>query len=361
LNSSADLIPAHRKAIQAWLLIVAALIFAMVMVGGATRLTESGLSIVEWKPVTGVVPPLSEAQWQGEFVKYQAIPQFRFVKPQMTLDEFKTIYLWEWTHRTLGRLLGIVFLFPFLWFLWRGMIEPGLRLRLWLIFTLGAAQGVIGWWMVASGLVERVDVSQYRLAVHLTLACILFAAVLWTATALTGADRIELSSRRRRTGYALVGLVLLQIYLGALVAGLDAGLIYNSWPLIDGSLVPPASELFALQPWWRNFFEHRLTVQFDHRIAAYLLWGLAVWHAADIAAAERARAALGGALFLAGALTLQAVLGVITLLYQAPMGLALMHQAMAVVVLGAAVIHAARLRAEETQPRLESVALSSSA
>src|SRR5882762_3600972 len=173
--------PRHRV-MRLWLFAVAALIFAMVLVGGATRLTESGLSIVEWKPVTGTLPPLSEAAWQAEFDKYKTIPQFAHRNSAMTLAEFKTIFWWEWTRRLMGRLIGAAFLLPFLWFLAKGWIERGLRARLWAIFGLGALQGAVGWWMVASGLTERVEVSQYRLATHLILACVIFAAVLWTAS-----------------------------------------------------------------------------------------------------------------------------------------------------------------------------------
>ena len=171
----------RRHAVRVWLLAVAALIFAMVLVGGATRLTESGLSITEWQPVTGTMPPLSEAAWQAEFDKYKTIPQYQKLNRGMSLAEFKTIFWWEWTHRLLGRLIGAAFLLPFLFFLWRGWVEPGLRARLWAIFGLGAVQGAVGWWMVASGLAGRTEVSQYRLAFHLTLACVIYVAIVWTA------------------------------------------------------------------------------------------------------------------------------------------------------------------------------------
>jgi heme a synthase len=335
----------QRRAIRAWLIAVALLIFVMVIVGGATRLTESGLSITEWKPVTGTLPPLSDADWQSEFAKYQAIPQFQLNR-RMTLAEFKTIYWWEWTHRFLGRFIGVAFLLPFLFFLWRGWVEPGLRARLWLIFGLGALQGAIGWWMVASGLVGRVDVSQYRLATHLTLACVIYAAIVWTARRLAPcADATKAPARLRIGAHALLCLVLVQIYLGALVAGLDAGLTYNTWPLIDGHLVPGRDGLFPDEPWWRNLFENRLTVQFDHRMAAYLLWLAAVLHAADAARSLRRHPVAVGAAVLALAVTLQAVLGILTLLQQVPIGLALAHQGMALIVLTIAVAHAERLTA----------------
>ena len=329
----------HQRAIRLWLWAVAALVIALVLVGGATRLTESGLSIVEWRPVTGVMPPLSDAGWQAEFEKYQAIPQYTQRNAGMSLAAFKTIYWWEWTHRLLGRVVGAAFLLPFLFFLLRGWVAPGLRARLWLIFGLGALQGAVGWWMVASGLAERTEVSQYRLATHLLLACLILVALVWTARRLS--PRIKpVAGRNRVTAIALVALTLLQIYLGGIVAGLRAGLIYNTWPLIDGALVPDASRLWFETPLWRNVFENTLTAQFDHRMVAYVLFGLALWHAID-AAAKRAGAR--SAIALAAAVSVQAVLGVLTLINQAPLSLALLHQAAAIVVLVTATVHAAGL------------------
>jgi cytochrome c oxidase assembly protein subunit 15 len=335
----------RRRAVRAWLLAVAGLVLLMVMVGGATRLTESGLSIVEWQLVTGTVPPLSESQWQAEFDKYKAIPQYRELNRGMSLAEFKTIYWWEWTHRFLGRLIGAVFLLPFVFFLWRGWIEPGLRPRLWAIFALGAAQGAVGWWMVSSGLAQRTSVSPYRLAFHLTLACVIYAALIWSAQRLSGRALLHAPPRLRGAALGLLVLVFIQIYIGALVAGLDAGLLYNTWPLIDGALVPDTARLLFEQPLWRNVFENALTVQFIHRMVAYLLFALALWHAADVGRAIRGGALLTGALALASAVTLQATIGILTLLHQAPLPLALLHQTMAMVVLTAAVVHAGRFYA----------------
>jgi cytochrome c oxidase assembly protein subunit 15 len=330
----------HRRAVRLWLFVVAALVLVTLIVGGATRLTESGLSIVEWKPVTGVLPPLDASAWQAEFEKYQAIPQYRERNAGMTLDQFKVIYWWEWSHRLLARLVGAAFLLPFLWFLWSGWIEPRLRVRLWTIFGLGAALGAVGWWMVSSGLADRVNVSQYRLAFHLTLACAIFAAILWTALGLGGREPINVPLRIRASAAAIMILTIAQIYLGALVAGLRAGLVYNTWPLIDGNLVPDAARLFFETPAWRNFFENTLTVQFDHRLVAYVLWLVAVLHAIDVARTTRGGRALTGALVVASVITLQAAFGIVTLLYQAPLDLALPHQAGAMVVLTVAVIHA---------------------
>jgi cytochrome c oxidase assembly protein subunit 15 len=334
----------HTRTIRLWLYGVAALVLAMVLVGGATRLTESGLSITEWRPVMGALPPLNAEQWQSEFEKYQAIPQYRELNRGMSLAEFKTTYWWEWAHRLLGRLIGAAFLLPLLWFLWRGWVAPALRPRLWFIFGLGALQGTVGWWMVASGLADRVEVSQYRLATHLLLASVIYVALLWTAWRDShGPVAVHPlpPGRLRASAVALVVLVLAQIYLGALVAGLRAGLIYNTWPLIDGTVVPHMAQLFFASPWWRNFFENTLTVQFDHRILAYAIWIGALLHALDAARTMRKGPVLTGALALFVAVTAQAALGIVTLLAQSPLPLALAHQGMAMVVLTAVTLHAA--------------------
>jgi heme a synthase len=356
-----------------WLRWVAALVFALMVVGGATRLTESGLSIVEWKPLTGAMPPLGEADWQAEFEKYKTIPQYERLNRGMSLDEFRTIYWWEWGHRLLGRLVGAAFLLPFLWFLWRGWIDRRLGLALAGILALGALQGAVGWWMVASGLADRVSVSQYRLAFHLTLACIIYSALVgaadWTMAgaraamprskprplplsadsslpANAGRPRASAGAAAPRrlvvTAGVLLVLVIVQIYLGALVAGLRAGLIYNTWPLIEGSIVPSAASLFFDQPLWRNFFENTLTVQFDHRMAAYALFALALLHVADVSRNDKSRSLAAGAGLLAAAVLAQVTLGVLTLLRSAPIGLAMIHQAMALFVLTAATLHASR-------------------
>jgi heme a synthase len=347
----------RRRVVRAWILVVAALVFVTAAAGGATRLTGSGLSIVEWRPVTGTLPPLSEASWQAEFAKYKMIPQYQELNRGMSLDEFKFIYWWEWGHRLLGRLIGVAFLLPFLWFLWKGWIEPGLRVRLWTIFGLGAVQGAVGWWMVSSGLAERLSVSQYRLAFHLTLACAIFAMLLWTAQRLKLHETVEVPLRIRWGAMTLVVLVLVQIYLGALVAGLRAGLIYNTWPLIDGAFIPDAARLFFEQPWWRNFFENMLTVQFNHRMMAYLIFVLAIVHATDVARTARGGPVLTSALLLVAVVTLQAAIGIFTLLHVVPLPLALAHQAMAVVLLGIAVLHAARLGQATTQQRAARLAV----
>ena len=332
----------HVRAVRLWLLAVAAMIFLTLIVGGATRLTVSGLSIVEWKPVTGVLPPMSEPAWQTEFEKYQQIPQYREINRGMKLEQFKVIYYWEWTHRLLARTTGAVFLLPFLVFLWRGTIPPPLRLRLWTIFAGGAALGVVGWWMVSSGLAGStlVKVSQYRLAFHLTLACAVYAAVVWIARELAPQPPSHAPKLLRLGALAIAALLLVQIYLGALVAGLDAGLKYNTWPTIDGELMPALERLFFIQPLWRNLFENDLMVQLNHRMLADGIWALSVL---QVFAAWRLQHELRGAMAVAALVTLQAGIGIVTLLTQAPLLLALAHQLMAIVVFTAAIIYAERL------------------
>jgi cytochrome c oxidase assembly protein subunit 15 len=342
----------RRRAIRLWLWAVAALVFATLLVGGATRLTESGLSIVEWRPVTGTIPPVSESAWLTEFEKYQATTQYQQLNRGMTLNEFKTIYWWEWTHRLLGRLIGAAFLIPFVWFLWRGWIERGLKWRLWALFALGAMQGAVGWWMVASGLVGRVSVSQYRLAFHLTLASVIYAALVWTAQRLRPQNAVRntviVPARIRFTAQILVFLVLTQIYLGALVAGLDAGRIYNTLPLIDGALIPSLDRLFFEQPVWRNFFENPLLVQFQHRMLAYVLVLLALAHQLDAAGTAPRSTFHAGARWVALAVVGQAGIGMYTLIHAAPISLSLIHQGMAIALLTVAALHAQRLSRAQT-------------
>ncbi|MGX1305940.1 cytochrome c oxidase assembly protein subunit 15 [Amorphus suaedae] len=334
-------------AIRAWLLCVAALIVLMIVVGGATRLTNSGLSITEWKPIHGLIPPLSQAQWQEEFAKYQTIPEYQLINKGMSLDAFKGIFWWEWAHRFLGRFIGVAFFLPMVWFWARGQVPGWLKPRLVGLLCLGGLQGAVGWWMVASGLVDRVDVSQYRLAIHLTLACIILAAIVWTAESM----RIRVAARLdplpgglRATARTGLGLVLLQIFLGGLVAGLDAGMVYNTWPLMDGALIP--SGLLFQDPWWINAFENTLTVQFDHRLVAYVLLAFAVfqWWLARRLAPESNAARRAG--IFAALVVFQALLGITTLLAVVPLELGLAHQFIAAVVLWAAVVHARWTTAE---------------
>jgi cytochrome c oxidase assembly protein subunit 15 len=344
-------------AVRWWLFSIAALIAIMVLVGGATRLTESGLSIVEWKPVTGTLPPLNQEQWTEAFDAYKTIPQYRELNAGMSLGEFKTIFWWEWSHRLLGRAIGVAYLLPFLWFLWRGALSSHLRRRLWLIFGLGALQGAVGWWMVASGLSQRVEVSQYRLATHLILALLIFAAIVWTLRRLTDRPPLIVSARLRITSVALLVLTFVQLYLGALVAGLRAGRVFNTWPEIDGALIPSAARLFFEEPWWRNLFDNTLTVQFEHRMTAYALLVLAVLHALDAVRSRAGAAAVNGALALVAVITLQAMLGILTLLHQVPILLALAHQAVAIAVLMLAIFQAERLAARQPDSRPQELVL----
>jgi cytochrome c oxidase assembly protein subunit 15 len=340
----------HGRAIRLWLYGIAALVFAMVLVGGATRLTESGLSITEWQPVVGTLPPLNEAQWQIEFQKYQAIPQYRQLNAGMSLHDFKVIYWWEWGHRLIGRVIGVAFFVPFLWFLWRGWVPLHRRAGLWMILALGALQGVIGWWMVASGLADRVEVSQYRLATHLVLACLIYVALAWTGARWQderAQSRFEELGKAvqpatiRAGAIALVVLLLAQIYLGALVAGLRAGHAYNTWPLIDGGLIPQPSRLLFEVPLWRNFFENPLTVQFDHRMLGYVIGLLALLHLFNVTKLVKRGPVFTGAALVAAGVIVQAALGIWTLLSVAALPLALLHQATAMIALTFSVIHAA--------------------
>jgi cytochrome c oxidase assembly protein subunit 15 len=334
--------------VRAWLFSAAALVFAMVVVGGATRLTDSGLSITEWQPILGVVPPLREADWQDAFAKYKETPEYKRVNQGMSLDAFKVIYWWEWAHRALGRLIGLVFALPFLWFWVRGRLQPGLTPKLLGVLVLGGLQGFIGWYMVQSGLVERVDVSQYRLALHLTMAIVIFGWLLWLALGLTDRSkpvRLRTVSRNQQNlALVLLALLLVQIALGAFVAGTKAGLTYNTWPLMNGQLIPDG--LGTIEPWYLNVFENVTTVQFTHRTGAYILVALVLWHAWSLArAADDGRLVLSSAL-LALAVVAQAALGIwmlVTARGAIPIGLGLAHQAGAVVIFGTAVWHQHRM------------------
>ncbi len=335
--------------VRAWLWCIAGLIFAMVVVGGATRLTQSGLSITEWKPIVGIIPPLSAEAWQSAFDKYKAIPQYAQLFPDMDLAGFKAIFYWEWAHRLLGRIIGFAFALPLVVFWLRGRLAPALKPRLIVLLALGGLQGLIGWWMVKSGLSERTSVSQYRLAVHLVTASIAFAYAIWLAEGLrtTRERRIGEAQRIRGTSTLIVGCIFVQLGLGALVAGLHAGLVYNTWPLIDGRFVPPFADLLSQHPAWRNLFENVLTVQFDHRMMAYAILLVALVHAADAWSAAPGSPTARRALLLAGVVLAQAALGVTTLLLVVPLWAALVHQAMAMIVLATAMVHRRRLSPQD--------------
>jgi cytochrome c oxidase assembly protein subunit 15 len=339
---NADFAPNARAAgwIKGWLIVVALLVYLMVLVGGATRLTDSGLSIVEWKPVTGVVPPFSEADWQGELEKYRSTTEYQLQNRGMSLDEFKVIYLWEWGHRVLGRLIGLAFALPALAFWALGWTTPKLRRRAGVLFLLGGLQGAVGWWMVYSGLSGRLDVAPYRLMTHLSLALVILAAIAWLWRDIGGKAKADAPDGFRPWAFALAGLTLIQIMLGALVAGLDAGRTYTDWPLMDGAFLPAA--------YWQpglgltNLFENVATTQFNHRIGAYLLFALALFVLFRFYKTTAKR----GLHAFAGLMLVQVFIGIWTLMAGAPVHLALVHQAIgaAMLVLAALNLRWALLR-----------------
>lgn len=336
--------PDRNRAVAAWLFFTAALVFLMVVVGGITRLTGSGLSITEWQPIMGAVPPLNDAQWAEAFEKYKQIPQYAQVNVGMSLAEFQGIFWWEWVHRLLGRLIGMVFALPLMFFLLCRLpllrslfphfaIPDRLIWRCLLLLGLGGLQGLVGWWMVSSGLSERVSVAPERLAVHLGLAFVLFSALIWTGLeAWNGEDHGRPPAGWARGAGLLLGLVFVQCLLGALVAGGHAGLVYNDWPLMNGAVLPPADwSLGAVA-----FLHDQALTQFNHRILAY---GLLIAVSIYAFQAWRWRVAEGmglGAFMLAGVVWSQAVLGIATLIYAVPVGLGVLHQAGAAVVLAVA-------------------------
>jgi cytochrome c oxidase assembly protein subunit 15 len=360
------------RAVVIWLLVCCALVFAIVVVGGVTRLTHSGLSITEWQPIVGTVPPLSAAQWDEAFVKYQATPEYRQVNKGMSLDAFKSIFWWEYAHRLLGRVAGAVFALPLAWFVLRRKLPPRLAPPLIAVLVLGGLQGALGWYMVQSGLIDDPHVSQLRLAAHLSLALLIFATMFWLALSLLqpaghfsagvgllrhpreSGDRVSYRRRRRipafagtttlfRFALAIIALVFVQAVAGSLVAGIRAGIAYNTFPLMNGRLVPP--EILSLEPWYRNFTDNMATVQFDHRLIAWLLalFISAFWLLVHPQAPPRAKRAVD---LLLAALLLQLALGIATLLLVVPVPLAAAHQAGAVLLFAAALnaAHALHVR-----------------
>ena len=331
----------HRRALRIWLGCVALLIAVMILVGGATRLTDSGLSITEWQPIMGVVPPLSDADWEKAFAAYQKIPEYTELKRGMSLDEFKTIFWWEWAHRFVGRLIGVVFFVPFVGFWLAGYIPRNYLARLIGLFLLGGLQGAVGWYMVKSGLVDRTDVSQYRLAAHFGTALLILGYTLWLLFGLGKDEQTPRDVPRSRAPTWVAGAILLLMFLqllaGALVAGLDAGFGFNTWPLINGAFVP--DRLGEASPWYLNLFENPLTVQFDHRMLGYMVVASTLAQLAWLALKRAPSQLIGSALTLALLALLQAVLGVWTLLLVVPIPLGLAHQAGAVVVFCTAVYH----------------------
>jgi cytochrome c oxidase assembly protein subunit 15 len=331
-------------AVSLWLWSVAALVLLMVVVGGATRLTESGLSITEWKPVTGVVPPLTNAAWVEAFAKYKQIPQYSELFPDMDLGRFQTIFLWEWTHRLIGRLLGLALFVPLIVFWARGMLSRALKWRMVGILALVGLQGFVGWWMVSSGLTGRVEVAQERLATHLVLASFTLVALVWLASSQRRAAPVErVPVALRGLASLIVVAVLAQIAMGGLVAGLRAGQAYNTWPLMNGHFIPPAADLDMLAPLWRNLVDNITEVQFQHRMTAYALLALALLQAVWTVRAAPGTGAARRAIAMAGLVLAQATIGVVTLVLVVPIWAGLLHQAFAMIVLSMSVVHRQRL------------------
>ncbi|APX11561.1 heme A synthase [Tateyamaria omphalii] len=327
-----------RGAIRVWLMMLFALVVVMIAVGGLTRLTDSGLSITEWRPFTGAIPPLNQADWEAEFALYQQIDEFRLQNQWMTMADFKVIYWWEWGHRQLGRVIGLVWAIGFFWFLIRRQIPTGWTPRLLGLGALGGLQGAIGWWMVASGVTQgegMLDVASYRLATHLGLAFVILGFIAWYTYLLGRSERDLMQARRGKEAKlfsmstGLMHFAFLQILIGALVAGIDAGRSYTDWPLMGGQVFPATA--FVFEPWWRNFFESPGLVQFIHRVTGYLLaaFAVVVWWRGRASAHANTRFAFN-AVF--AAMSLQIVLGIVTVLYGAPWQIAILHQFLAVIL-----------------------------
>lgn len=345
---NATALPNSHRPIAYWLLAVCALVFAMVVLGGVTRLTHSGLSIVEWKPLVGAIPPLTDHDWQELFEKYKLTPEYQKVNADMDVAGFKNIFWLEYFHRLLGRSIGLVFLLPFLYFLIRGRIDRSLRPKLITMFVLGGLQGLMGWLMVASGLVDMPRVSAYRLTAHLGLALLIYGYILWVALGLLApapAYAAESYAPLRRYGRAVTTLIVITILAGGFVAGTHAGFAFNDWPFMHGKLIP--DDLYATRPLWADWFENLATVQFHHRLLAYLLvlalpawWWMARRHALD-----RITRLFFHALF--AMLALQVTLGITTLMFVVPVPLAAAHQAGALTLFTLALVLNHRLRRDQ--------------
>jgi cytochrome c oxidase assembly protein subunit 15 len=331
------------RPVRIWLYAMAAFVLLMVVVGGITRLTESGLSITSWKPISGTIPPLSDADWQAEFEAYKQIPQYQVNNTWMTLDDFKYIFFWEYLHRLLGRILGVLFLVPFLVFLVQKRFTAQLAWPLFGLFVLGGFQGALGWWMVSSGLTELTSVSQYRLAAHLTAASLLFIALIYVPRSLEpGRVAGPITGQNMASAAILLVLIVLQIGAGAFVAGLDAGMGYNTWPLMDGALVPDGMGI--MQPFWRNLFENNLTVQFIHRTIAYIITAYVAVLLWQQRSSGGFKGVHGWLPRLALLILVQVTLGIMTLLHAVPISLAVGHQAMAFMLAGVTVAYIADMR-----------------
>ena len=330
-----------QKSIVIWLLICCAMVYAMVVVGGVTRLTDSGLSIVEWQPIIGTMPPVTQGDWDELLDKYRETPQYQKVNAGMSMDEFKGIFWWEYFHRLLGRAIGVVFFFPFIYFLIRKQIERPLGMKLSGIFVLGGLQGLMGWYMVMSGLVNDPQVSQYRLTAHLGLAFVIYAALFWVAVGLLSPENKRLQTDNwdalkglRRFATTLTSLIFIMVLSGGFVAGIRAGLAYNTFPLMDGHLIPPG--MFILEPWYRNFFDNITTVQFDHRLLAWVLAILVPLFWLKARKYQLSSSTRWACHFLLITLVIQISLGIATLLQAVPLTLGASHQGGAMLLFTAA-------------------------
>lgn len=339
MNGSAAASASRDGAVRLWLIFVAGLVLAMITVGGATRLTESGLSITEWQPILGAIPPLTDAHWHEAFAKYKEIPQYHLVNKGMSLEEFKFIYWWEWGHRLLGRLIGLAFALPLAVFWFAGALRRGYPLKLLGVLALGGLQGFIGWYMVKSGLIERVDVSQYRLALHLTVAFLILALLVWLAFELSVPEHESVAARgaMKALPVLIVAAIFVQVVIGAFVASLKGGLVYNTWPTMNGALVP--DDLWTIVPWYHNPFENPVMAQFNHRFIAYAIFALAALEACRAFVTRAPREVKASALVLLAGVIGQAALGIWTLLEAVPIGLGVAHQTCAAILLILAMRH----------------------
>ena len=322
----------HSRQIAYWLFFCAAVIFGMILLGGVTRLTNSGLSMVDWKPLIGIVPPLSEADWQHMFFKYQQFPEYQKINMGMSLEAFKSIFMYEYLHRVLGRLIGVIFILPFLFFYFTKRIKAGLTPKLLIMLLGGGFQGLLGWYMVKSGLVDKPDVSQYRLTAHLGAAVLIYSFILWTAFGLVSPKSSQ-PSQLKTFAYSLSGLIFLMILSGGLVAGTKAGYAYPTWPLMGDSFIPAG--LYSMSPGWLAAFEDITTIQFNHRIFAYVIVALVLTFAAKALKSDIQGPAKIGLFFMLGFLVLQVTLGISTLIFYVPVPVAAAHQVGAVALLSA--------------------------
>lgn len=322
----------HSRQIAYWLFFCAAVIFGMILLGGVTRLTNSGLSMVDWKPLMGIVPPLSEADWQHMFFKYQQFPEYQKINMGMSLEAFKSIFMYEYLHRVLGRLIGVIFILPFLFFYFTKRIKAGLTPKLLIMLLGGGFQGLLGWYMVKSGLVDKPDVSQYRLTAHLGAAVLIYSFILWTAFGLVSPKSSQ-PVQLKTFAYSLSGVIFLMILSGGLVAGTKAGYAYPTWPLMGDSFIPAG--LYSISPGWLAAFEDITTIQFNHRIFAYVIVALVLTFAAKALKSDIQGPAKIGLFFMLGFLVLQVTLGISTLIFYVPVPVAAAHQVGAVALLSA--------------------------